>query len=351
MLGTAAIDKDLPTRICVSFKPALAIGPLTLDGCALLAPMSGVTDVVMRRLAARFGASAVVSEMVACDQFVLREAEASLRAEGAGVFPHIVQLAGRDPHWVAEAARLAEANGADVVDLNMGCPAKRVTGGYAGSALMRDLDLAARLIEAAVSAVSVPVTVKMRLGWDENSLNAPVLAARAEGLGARLITVHGRTRNQFYKGSANWQAVRAVVEATRLPVVVNGDVDSLGAARDALASSGAAGVMIGRASLGQPWLVGMIARGLAGREQPAALDGEEIGAVMAEHYDGLLDHFGLKTGVRHARKHLAAYLTHLARDGRAAAARVQQRVLTSEEPAEVRRLLAEVCREQEFLAA
>jgi len=192
----------------------LSIGKLTLRGNTLLAPMSGVTDVVMRRIAARLGAAAVVSEMVACDYFVARDAETMLRAEGAGIEPHIVQLAGRDPAWMAEAARLAQGCGADVIDINMGCPAKRVTGGYAGSALMRDLDLASRLIAAAVEAVALPVTVKMRLGWDEASLNAPELAARAEALGAQLITVHARTRAQFYKGQARWGLVKPVVQAT-----------------------------------------------------------------------------------------------------------------------------------------
>jgi nifR3 family TIM-barrel protein len=261
---------------------ALSIGNLTLQGNALLAPMSGVTDVVMRRIAARLGAAAVVSEMVACDYFVARDAETMLRAEGAGITPHIVQLAGRDPAWMAEAARLAEACGADVVDINMGCPAKRVTGGYAGSALMRDLDLAGRLIAAAVAAVSVPVTVKMRLGWDEDSLNAATLAARAEALGAQLITVHARTRAQFYKGTARWGLVAPVVRATALPVIVNGDIGSVAEARRALAESGAHGVMIGRAALGRPWLVGAINRALAG-QAPAWLAPGEVADIAIEH--------------------------------------------------------------------
>ncbi|HVL71587.1 MAG TPA: tRNA-dihydrouridine synthase family protein, partial [Beijerinckiaceae bacterium] len=226
-----------------------AVGGLKPEGRALLAPLSGVTDVAFRRTARRFGANLVVSEMVACDEYVRGEAEARLRAEGEGVEPHVVQLAGRDPVWVAEAARLAEANGAAIVDLNMGCPAKRVTGGYAGSALMRDLPLAGRLIEAAVKAVSVPVTVKMRLGWDHGSLNAADLARLAESLGAKAVTVHGRTRQQFYKGSADWTRIADVVRAVRIPVVANGDVGCAADARRALAASGAAAVMVGRAAM------------------------------------------------------------------------------------------------------
>lgn len=285
----------------------IALGAGNRAPVAALAPMSGVTDVSMRRIARRFGASFVVSEMVASDDYVRGSEESRVRAEGEGIDCHIVQLAGRDPQWMAEAAKLAEASGAHVIDINMGCPAKKVTGGYAGSALMRDLDLAERLIEAVRSATSLPVTVKMRLGWDDGSLNAPELARRAEAHGVAWITVHGRTRCQFYKGQADWNAIAVVKNAVSLPVIANGDCQSLSDAKAILSASCADGVMIGRAALGQPWLVGQIAKALAGEvyiETPIVHRQEAV----SEHYDDLLSLFGIETGIRHARKHLAAYL-------------------------------------------
>ena len=284
-----------------------AIGSQNDAPVAALAPMSGVTDVSMRRIARRFGASFVVSEMVASDDYVRGAEESRVRAEGEGIDCHIVQLAGRDPQWMAEAAKLAEASGAHVIDINMGCPAKKVTGGYAGSALMRDLDLAERLIEAVCSATSLPVTVKMRLGWDDGSLNAPELARRAETHGVAWITVHGRTRCQFYKGQADWNAIAVVKNAVSLPVIANGDCNTLADAKTLLSTSKADGVMIGRAALGQPWLVGQIAKALTGEsyiETPI----DQRQEAVSEHYDDLLSLFGIKTGIRHARKHLAAYL-------------------------------------------
>uniref|UniRef100_UPI0018EB242C tRNA dihydrouridine synthase DusB n=1 Tax=Bosea sp. ASV33 TaxID=2795106 RepID=UPI0018EB242C len=241
------------------------IAGIPIASRAFLAPMSGVTDIVMRRLAARSHAGVVVSEMVASDEFVRGSEEARIRAEGEGVSPHVVQLAGCDPYWMGEAARLAEANGADIVDINMGCPAKKVTGGWAGSALMRDLDHAVALVEAAVAATKVPVTVKMRLGWDDASRNAPELARRAVAAGARMITVHGRTRQQFYKGQADWRAIAAVRAAGDFPLVANGDIHDVADARDCLTQSGADFVMVGRAALGRPWLVGEIGAALDGR--------------------------------------------------------------------------------------
>ncbi|MCJ2033677.1 tRNA dihydrouridine synthase DusB [Methylobacterium sp. J-068] len=294
----------------------------------LLAPLSGVTDLHVRRIARRLGASAVVSEMVAAAELARGDAEARLRAEGSGVDPHIVQLAGCAPEPMAEAARIAEANGADVIDINMGCPAKVVTGVASGSALMRDIEGATRILAAVRGAVRVPVTVKMRLGWDHATLNASELARRSEGLGLNAVTVHGRTRQQFYKDHADWDAIRAVVEAVAIPVIANGDVGTPDQARTCLARSGAAGLMIGRAALGRPWLVGAIAADLAGRPAPA-LTAADKAAVAVEHYQGLLALYGLRMGVRHARKHLAAY----AEVGGGLSGEQRMRLLTTTDPA------------------
>ena len=273
----------------------------------MLAPMSGVSDVGMRRAAERFGATLVFSEMVASDSFLEGDEECALRAEGAGVALHAVQLVGRDPKPMGEAARRVVGEGAQLVDINMGCPARRVAGGLAGCALMRDLDHASRIIESVTAAVAAPVSVKMRLGWDDDERNAPALAQRAEAAGAVMITVHGRTRRQFYDGLADWRAVGEVSAAVRIPVVVNGDCHSREDAEAMLAASGASAVMIGRAAVGAPWMVGAIAQALASGaalEPPALAERRE--AALA-HLESLLTAMGARAGLRHARKHLAAY--------------------------------------------
>ena len=306
------------------------IGPITIRNRVILAPMSGVSDLPFRQLAWRFGAGLVVTEMVASKELVHNAAESWSRLKGSGLTPHMVQLAGREAHWMAEAARIAEANGADIIDINMGCPAKKVIGGYSGSALMRDPDHALSLVEATVRAVKVPVTLKMRLGWDENSLNAPEIAARAQAAGVQMIIVHGRTRMQFYEGRADWDAIAAVRDVISVPLVANGDVETREDAEEIRRRSGADAVMVGRACQGRPWHAGWIA-GHAGPQS------NEIPDLAAGHYEAMLGHYGADVGVRHARKHVGWYLERFAPNVPAAQ---KAEIMTSRDPAFVSKALA-----------
>ncbi len=306
----------------------LQIGGVLIRNRVFLAPLSGITDHAFRTRAWHHGAGLVVSEMVASGELAKGRLDCRRRISHSGLPIHMIQLAGREAGHMAEAARVAEGEGADIIDINMGCPAKKVTGGYAGSALMRDVDHALTLINAVVGAVSVPVTLKMRLGWDDSALNAPVLARRAEEAGVRMITVHGRTRCQFYQGQADWRAIARVKSAVSVPVVANGDIRTAEDARQALELSGADAVMLGRANCGAPWTSAQVAEAAgAGPAVDVPKTGDELADYVVSHYEAMLELYGVDSGLRGARKHLGWYL-----DVHATGTAQRSAIMTSTEP-------------------
>ncbi|MBZ9810775.1 tRNA dihydrouridine synthase DusB [Mesorhizobium sp. BR1-1-9] len=317
----------------------LDVGGVSIRNRVFLAPMSGITDEPFRRRAHAHGAGLVVSEMVASGELAKGRAGCDLRIRHSGLPVHMVQLAGREAAHMAEGARIAAGEGADIIDINMGCPAKKVTGGYAGSALMQDLDHALSLVDAVVGAVGVPVTLKMRLGWDETALNAPDLARRAEQAGVKMVTVHGRTRCQFYQGKADWRAIARVKAAVSIPVVANGDVSSPAQAAAVLEQSGADAVMVGRAHYGAPWTAGTIAVAAAGELARLPESAAELADYIIAHYEDMLALYGVESGLRQARKHLGWYLD---RHAGAVADEKRKAILTSFNPARTITLLREV---------
>ncbi len=325
----------------------LTIGNINLKTPVLLAPLAGITDLPFRNLVSRFGAGLVVSEMVASQEMVQRKPGVREKAElGFQAANTSVQLAGRDASWMAEAARIVEGNGARIIDINMGCPAKKVVNGYSGSALLKDLDHALTLIEAVVAATSLPVTLKTRLGWDDNLLNAPDLARRAEEAGIQMITIHGRTRCQFYKGQADWAAIRAVKDAVSLPVIANGDIKNADHATEAMSLSGANGVMIGRGAQGKPWLLAKVSSELTGTPAPVIPTGPDLVSMVSDHYEDMLSFYGTDLGNRTARKHLGWYM-----DEAGTSAELRREILTEKDPAGVFRRLPDALTSQEPVRA
>lgn len=323
------------------------LSTLDLEPPVFLAPLAGITDRPTRDLVASFGAGLVISEMVASQEMVQAKPGVRERAEiGAEVEGTSVQIAGRDAYWMAEAARQVEANGARIIDINMGCPAKKVTNGYSGSALMKTPDHALSLIEAVVDAVNVPVTLKTRLGWDDDCLNAPDIATRAEAAGVQMITIHGRTRCQFYKGAADWGAIRKIVDAVTIPVIANGDITNAATAKTALDRSGAAGVMIGRGAQGRPWVLAEVAHALYGTMAPEIPEGTDLIEMVCRHYEAMMNFYGRDLGVRVARKHLGWYM-----DDAGTAPALRRSILTSRDPDDVLRLLPDALAGQGEVAA
>ncbi len=331
----------------VPLSESLTIGDVTLAPAVALAPLAGITDLPFRQLVGSFGAGWVVSEMVASQEMIQAKPGVREKAElGFDQTNTAVQLAGREAYWMSEAAKLVQDNGARMIDINMGCPAKKVTNGYSGSALLKDLDHALTLIEAVVQAVDIPVTLKTRLGWDDALLNAPVLAKRAETAGIRLITIHGRTRCQFYKGSADWAAIRAVKDAVSIPVIANGDITDTASAQTALTQSGANGVMIGRGAQGRPWVLAEVVAGLTGAQSPKIPTGKDFIDMVATHYDAMLGFYGLELGAKVARKHLGWYM-----DTVGTTTGLRRAVLTAATCVEVQTLLPDALTPEQDVAA